>query len=283
MNYKKGVTAIICTLNSEKDLMGTLESIKSQTLKPSQIIITDGGSTDDTEKIAKTYTHFFVKSKPGFFNQITKLIPLISYEKVWTVEVDHRYPRDFLENFCEEHEDLNSDGTQANLVCVSKNNYLERAFAYTYEKNKKHGKVDFISGPALWNTDNFKLIYKELAKIESPEKLLFSIDTFQSEIIRKFNFNCNQVNVIAYQKQDLNLKTIFKKYFNYGEGDYFFYKNFAKQWTFYRKLKSLTHVLRKHFLLISLHSIKDLKIHYIPFFMISSFFRYLGFLNKILR
>ena len=52
---------------------------------------------------------------------------------------------------------------------------------------------------------------------------------------------------------------------------------------FYRKLKSLTHVLRKHFLLISLHSIKDLKIHYIPFFMISSFFRYLGFLNKILR
>ena len=268
MTYKKGVTVIICTLNSENDLLGTLETLMSQTLKPSQIIIADGGSTDQTEKIARKYTQFFLSSNSGFFNQVYNAIPFILYETHWAVECDHRYPKYFLENLYKEHKALNSVGTQGALICLKKDNYFEKAFAYAYKKNQRFGKVNFISGPALWDTKTYKHIFSELSKGQSPESLLFSIDTFMSEVIKKYNLNCFKVKVYANQFQELNFKIISTKYFKYGEGYFFYYKSFREKWTLSRKLMSLTHVFRNHFLKLSFHALKDFKFHFIPFFII---------------
>ena len=280
---KKGVTVIICSLNSEKNLLESLESISNQSLKPIQIIIADGGSTDGTMEIASKFTEFFINSEPGFYNQVTKAIPLIQYGIVWTAEIDHTYPKEFLENLLKEHIKLDSDGTQGFLECLIKENYFERAFAYTYEKNQKSGKTDFISGPAIWNTDIYKEIYSELSKIKSPEKLLFSIDTFKAEVIRKYNYNCNRVDIVAHQFLDLDFNSVIKKYFQYGEGDYFYYRNLKEEWTFSRKVMSLSHVFRNHFLKLSLQALIDLKIQYIFFIIIITFYRYLGFFSKFFK
>ena len=113
--------------------------------------------------------------------------------------------------------------------------------------------------------------------------MVFSIDTLMSEIIKKFNLKCYKVDVFANQYQELNFKIITAKYFKYGEGDYFYYKNMREEWTFSRKLMSLSHVFRKHFLKLSLQALVDFKIHYIPFFMLTSFYRQLGFYSKLFK
>lgn len=283
MELKEGITVIICTLNSEKDLLKTLESLTAQTLKPSQLIIADGGSTDQTEKIAREYTPFFLSSQPGFFNQVTNALPYILYETLFGAECDHIYPNYFLKSIYVEHKTLNSVGTQGALRCLLKHNYYEKAFSYVYEKNQKFGKVNFISGPAIWDTKTYSNIYSELSKLQSPELLLFSIDTFISEIIKKNDFNCYNVPVYANQYQELNFKIITAKYFKYGEGDYFYYKSMREEWTFSRKLMSLSHVFRNHFLKLSLQALVDFKIQYIPFFILTSFYRQLGFYSKYFK
>lgn len=283
MELKEGITLIICTLNSEKDLLKTLESLTTQTLKPSQIIVADGGSKDQTEKIAKEYASFFLRSEPGFFNQVTNTFSYILHETIFIAECDHIYPSYFLEDLYKEHIALNSVATQGALAVLIKDNYYEKAFSYCYEKKQKFGKVDFISGPAIWKTKAYMYIYNELSKIESPEQLLFSIDTFTSELIKNNNYNCHKVKIYAHQNQKLNYKLITAKYFKYGEGDYFFYKSMKSKWKFKRKLMSLTHVFRNHFLKLSLQALVDFKIHYIPFFMLTSFYRQLGFYSKYFK
>lgn len=283
MELKEGLTVIICTLNSEKDLSKTLESLMTQTLKPSQIIVADGGSTDQTEKIAREYSSVFLSSQPGFFNQVTNSFPFILHKTLFCAECDHIYPNYFLENIYIEHKALNSVGTQGALTCVKKDNYYEKAFSYLYEKNQKFRKVNFISGPAIWDTKTYINIYSELSKMQSPELLLFSIDTFISEVIKKEDLNCYKIDVYAHQYQELNFKIITTKYFKYGEGDYFYYNSMKSKWTFSKKLMSLTHVFRNHFLKLSLLALRDFKIHYIPFFMLTSFYRQWGFYSKYLK
>ena len=89
--------------------------------------------------------------------------------------------------------------------------------------------------------------------------------------------------IVASQYQNLDFKTITTKYFKYGEGDYFYYKNMKAKWTFTRKLMSLTHVFRNHFLKLSIEAVLDFKIQYIPFFIITSFYRQLGFFCKYIK
>lgn len=57
------VSCIVPTLNSGKYLGETLESVKNQTYSPIEIIVVDGGSKDNTLKIAKKYTSKIIKQK----------------------------------------------------------------------------------------------------------------------------------------------------------------------------------------------------------------------------
>lgn len=59
---KRVVSAIIPTYNSEKTLKKCLDSLKNQTYEYIEIIIVDGGSEDNTLKIAKKYTQNIYQS-----------------------------------------------------------------------------------------------------------------------------------------------------------------------------------------------------------------------------
>lgn len=63
MNYPL-ISVVIATLNSEKTLPKTLESIKNQTYpsKKIEVLVIDAGSTDNTKKIAKRYSCKFLYS-----------------------------------------------------------------------------------------------------------------------------------------------------------------------------------------------------------------------------
>lgn len=51
------ISVIIPTLNAEKDLSAILTALLNQTIKPDEIIIVDSASTDDTVKIARSFSN----------------------------------------------------------------------------------------------------------------------------------------------------------------------------------------------------------------------------------
>ncbi|KXK09736.1 MAG: putative teichuronic acid biosynthesis glycosyltransferase TuaG [candidate division WS6 bacterium OLB21] len=61
MDKKLTVSIVIPTLNSERYLADTLQSISKQTQKVDEIIIVDGGSTDGTQSIVKSFEAKFLK------------------------------------------------------------------------------------------------------------------------------------------------------------------------------------------------------------------------------
>ena len=65
--YKKKITLVIPTLNSEKTINKTLEKIKSNFF---EIVIIDGNSNDNTLNICKKYTNDIYSTCPGRGNQL---------------------------------------------------------------------------------------------------------------------------------------------------------------------------------------------------------------------
>jgi glycosyltransferase involved in cell wall biosynthesis len=61
MKYKRGVviSVLIPTKNRGVSITETLDSLKKQTFKKFELVVVDGGSVDDTEKIVKQYDKFF--------------------------------------------------------------------------------------------------------------------------------------------------------------------------------------------------------------------------------
>ena len=57
------ISVVIPTYNEAKYLPTALESFKNQTFKDYELIIADGKSSDDTEKIARKYTSNFITVK----------------------------------------------------------------------------------------------------------------------------------------------------------------------------------------------------------------------------
>lgn len=65
MRSKPKVSVIITTKNEEKYIENCLKSVKNQTLKPVDIIVTDSESDDRTVKIARKYTNKILVKKCG--------------------------------------------------------------------------------------------------------------------------------------------------------------------------------------------------------------------------
>ena len=60
------ISVIIPTLNEEEYISGILEDLQKQTVRPYEILIIDGGSTDKTQEISRKTKHvqFFTAPKP---------------------------------------------------------------------------------------------------------------------------------------------------------------------------------------------------------------------------
>ena len=88
------VSVIIVVKNGERYLARAIESILSQTYDHYEIIVVDGQSTDNTEKIAKSYTkvRYLLQTDKGIANAYNigieaakgELIAFLSHDDTWT-------------------------------------------------------------------------------------------------------------------------------------------------------------------------------------------------------
>ncbi len=88
MTQKPLVSVIVPTKNSSQTLGACLESIKNQTYKNIELIVVDNFSTDDTQKIAKTYTNLVYSEGPERSAQVNFGVTKATGEYVYKIDSD---------------------------------------------------------------------------------------------------------------------------------------------------------------------------------------------------
>lgn len=121
------LTVSIITLNEEKNLARTLESVKKFA---DEIVIVDSGSTDKTEEIAKSFNaKFYFQKWLGYGPQRNKAIELASSEWVLNIDADEEISEELAKKIIDIKDEKNSN------IDVFKINFMSVCFG----KKIKHG------------------------------------------------------------------------------------------------------------------------------------------------
>lgn len=121
------LTVSIITLNEEKNLARTLESVKSFA---DEIVIVDSGSTDKTEEIAKSFNaKFYFQKWLGYGPQRNKAIELATSEWVLNIDADEEISEELAKKI------ISIKNEKNNNIDVFKINFMSVCF----ERKIKHG------------------------------------------------------------------------------------------------------------------------------------------------
>ncbi|MDD7392234.1 MAG: glycosyltransferase family 2 protein [Fusobacterium gastrosuis] len=121
------LTVSIITLNEEKNLARTLESVKKFA---DEIVIVDSGSTDKTEEIAKSFNaKFYFQKWLGYGPQRNKAIELASSEWVLNIDADEEISEELAKKIVDIKDEKNGN------IDVFKINFMSVCFG----KKIKHG------------------------------------------------------------------------------------------------------------------------------------------------
>ena len=141
------ISVIIPVLNEEKALPGTLENVLMQVSDPDQIIVVDGGSTDQTETIARHYKHVeFTVSGRGRARQMNAGAAIATAEWLLFLHADTALP---------------PDGLQAIQALSSEADKLAGCFHKRFSKD--HWFLRFVSRLHNWRCHRSRIMYGDQA------------------------------------------------------------------------------------------------------------------------
>ena len=146
MNSVK-ISIITCCFNSEKTLITTLESIKKQSHQDYELIIIDGGSTDETLNIINTYHHIISiiisEKDQGVYDAMNKGLRLATGDVLGFLNSDDFYShKHVLKEIAESFESEKIDVSYGNMFYLERDNtskvvrkWISGEFSSNYLKN----------------------------------------------------------------------------------------------------------------------------------------------------
>ncbi len=125
MNSSPKISIITVSFNSAKTIKETIESILIQDYNNIEYIIIDGGSSDETIDIVKSYSEkisYFISEKDnGIYDAMNKGIKAATGDIVGILNSDDFYPNSFvLSNVAKSFKKYNCDAVYGDLVYVNK-------------------------------------------------------------------------------------------------------------------------------------------------------------------
>ena len=275
--YNDDVSVLLITLNNASDIDRVLSSILKS--NPGQLIISDGGSSDETVELSKKYTSDVYVGDKGRSNQINLGLTKANGKYIIFIEGDHEYSENFISELKNEFNSNDFFGLQATLECQLENNFFEKGISQFYKIHQyKKGQKEMIGGPNIFNYDNYM---SQLSNINTQG---YGVDTALGEILKRKNLKVGLGHTVAFQHQVLDYKIFLKKYFYYGKGDYDFYRNHKSEWTTRRKLESVFHVFNRYVIDYPAKSFIVGKPHIaIPYLWASAVVRYCGWIYSFLK
>ena len=233
MNSSPKISIITVSFNSAKTIKETIESILIQDYNNIEYIIIDGGSSDETINIVKSYSEkisYFISEKDnGIYDAMNKGIKAATGDIVGILNSDDFYPNSFvLSNVAKSFKKYNCDAVYGDLVYVKAKDttQIKRYWqAGNYNTSKiKNGwmlphptffvKKVMYDRYGLYNTDLksaadyemiLKLLYKENISVQYIPMILVKMrmggasnSTFLNRI------RANQEDGLAWTKNQLN-------------------------------------------------------------------------------
>jgi len=215
-----GVSLIITCKNEEKTIKGLLDSVVKQSKKPNELVIIDGGSTDSTVDIIRSYAKRYSWIRVAISNgasvgkgrniAVTKARnPIIAVTDVGCI-----LEKDWLKNISQPF--LKED---VDVVVGTYKPYHENDFEYfqgmlTTPPNQERAER------AKWTSKSLAFRKKVWIKVNGYPNLSTGEDT--NFHLKLFKHGCKYVfakNAIVYWHMRKMWKDFFKQFYYYGRGD----------------------------------------------------------------
>jgi glycosyltransferase involved in cell wall biosynthesis len=267
------VSVIICALNEEARIQDAIESAKKN--NPKEVIVVEGGSLDKTVDIAKKYADkVYSVDQFGLGYKRAFGVKKASQPYILNLDADQVLGENTLEIMMKEVEANNFVGIQAQLKGVFNDNYWEKAMGFNVSiTHSKAKESNMIGTPALYKKDI-------LLEHNFDESIGGSCDdTDLCYRLSKKGFKLGISSGLCYQKHRSSLKSVYKKFLWYGEGDCEFALKHPE-----RFVSIFTHPIRNYIIKRSIRALFSIKgILYIPFFIFIGLARHIGFYKFFLK
>jgi len=226
MKMKAIKVSLICTLkNEESSVTQFLDSLLYQSRQPNEIIIVDGGSTDKTTEIIKSYIEngapikLIVKSGANIAEGRNIAIKNAKYDIIASTDAGCKLDDTWLQNLIKPfEEDPNIDVVSGWYEADTKNNFEKCVVELTYPKLK-----DVEKNPDEFLPSSRSIAYKRTCwdKVCGYPEWLYTAEDTLFDIKLKKN-GCKfffASNAIVRWNVRPNTKSTLKQYYLYAKGD----------------------------------------------------------------
>lgn len=152
------VSVQICTLNEGNNIAACLESVKLN--EPDDILVIDGGSTDETVAIARALGVRVIESdRPGLAHQRRLGYESVKTQYVAFVDADDRLPEAWLKQMITFSSEGEYAALQSSLRVKNPKGFWERGWnQYFIESIVPASDVHMVGRPALFRTTELQLL-----------------------------------------------------------------------------------------------------------------------------
>jgi len=216
------ISLIVTVLNEGNSIRRLMDSIAAQTRSPDEVVICDGGSTDDTVEIIESYTDRLplrVVASPGA--NISKgrnvAINAASHSLIAVTDAGVRLSDNWLENLATPLEENHDQMAAAGFFLPDARTAFEVAMgAAVLPALKDIAPVRFMpsSRSVAFRREAFERVGGYPEWIDFCEDLIF--DFRLSALFGPFAF---APDAVAYFKPRSSLKAFFRQYYQYARGD----------------------------------------------------------------
>lgn len=213
MNNKK-ISVIMPSYNHEKYLKQAIDSVLKQTYENFELIILDDCSTDNSDKIIKSYKDkrikkYFNETNNGAVNTLNQLIDLTSGEYIALLNSDDYWSEDKLEkqlNYLENNTNVGACFTWADFINESGKKIYDSTttpISLFQQKNRKRSewlRCFFDNGNCLCHPSVMirRKIYDELGKYKNIYRQLPDFE-FWIRLIKEYEIHIIEENLVHFR------------------------------------------------------------------------------------
>ena len=266
------LSVTICSLNEQDNIADCIKAIKLQ--KPSEIIVIDGDSVDDTRDIAKKLGAEVINAgRKGLAYQRKVGVDRAKCKYIAIIDADHRPEPDCFKILIDELEKFNYDGIEAQIVSLFNKGYWDWAMEQNFKLTHNiPGPRIMIGTPCIYRSKPLKEINFD------PFFTGPSDDTDLCYRMIKAGYKLRVGTAIVKQEHRSDFKAFKKKWIWYGKGDAQFAWKHPERLFSIVKHEIFNYPIKKSFIALT-H--KQFKVT--PFFILCGILRHYGFQKEMIK